>query len=245
MRRLDAISEVMPEGTEQLGKTFNKDSDLPGFDNPPALEFVNLVETHEYQDNGATVIDDANDHPDLAPYSPKLFGPRKLLVPFVEVMCLCAVHHQPITIASKAGCSRLLRRLLILLRREARKFCILSRNQPRMDGPYFLIRTVMISAAVKIAARLIASGEDATALMMSLHSVVDGTGGTVATTGIPPGVDWSFGILGMEGSCPNGVTNPLSKLIWWRFVKYSAGENIVGVQKTVVQHPPVGGPRHR
>lgn len=99
MRRLDAVSEVMSEGTKQLGKTFNKGSDLPGFDNPPALEFVNLVETHEYQDDGATVIDDANDHPDLAPYSPKLLGPGKLLVPFVEVMCLCAVHHQPTTTA--------------------------------------------------------------------------------------------------------------------------------------------------
>jgi hypothetical protein len=191
---------MVSKGTEQFGKTFNQGSDLPWFDNPPALELVHTVKTHEYQDDGATVIDDADDHSDLAPYSPELFGLEELLVPFVKVMCFCAVHQPITTTVQTEGCSRLLRRLLILLRIEARKFCILSRNQPRMDGPYFLMRTVMISEAVKIAARLIASGEDATALMMSLHSVVDGTGGTVATTGIPPGADWSCGILGMEGS---------------------------------------------
>ena len=65
----------MSKGTEQLGKTFNKGSDLPGFDNPPAFKFVHLVETHEYQDDWTAVIDDADNHPDLAPYSPELFGP--------------------------------------------------------------------------------------------------------------------------------------------------------------------------
>ena len=69
-----------------------------------------------------------------------------------------------------------------------------------MDGPYFLIKMVIMKAAVKVAARLIASEDDATARMMSLHSAVDGTGGTVATTGIPPGADWICGILGIEGS---------------------------------------------
>jgi hypothetical protein len=93
---LDAISEVVSKGTKQLGQAFNQGSDLPWFDNPPALEFVHTVKTHEYQDDGAAVIDDANDHPDLAPYSPELFGLEELLVPFVEVMCFCAVH-QPIT----------------------------------------------------------------------------------------------------------------------------------------------------
>lgn len=89
---------MVSESTEQLGNTFDKGSNLPWFDNPPALEFVHLVETHEYQDDGATVVDDANDHPDLAPNSPELFCSGELLVPFVKVMCFCAIH-QPITTA--------------------------------------------------------------------------------------------------------------------------------------------------
>ncbi len=87
---------MVSESTEQLGNTFDKGSDLPWFDNPPALELVHLVETHEYQDDGAAVIDDADDHPDLPPYSPELFGSYELLVPSVEVLCFCAIH-QPIT----------------------------------------------------------------------------------------------------------------------------------------------------
>lgn len=89
----------MSEGTEQLGKTFNKGSDLPWFDNPPALELVHTVKTHEYQDDGAAVINDANNHPDLAPYSPELFGPKELLIPCIEVLRFSAIHHQPSTTA--------------------------------------------------------------------------------------------------------------------------------------------------
>ena len=214
---------MVSKGTEQFGKAFNQGSNLPWFNNPPALEFVHTIKTHEYQDDGATVVDDANDHPDFAPYSPELFGLKELLVPFVEVMCFCTVHQPITTTVQTEGCSKLLRRLLILLRMEARKFCILSRNQPRMDGPYFLIKKVRINPAAKSAARLIANGEDATALIKSLHS---GTPGTVATTGIAPGADWICGMVGIEGSCPLGVTRPLSRLICLRFVKYSAGENI-------------------
>ena len=191
---------MVSENAEKLGKTLDQSSDLPWLDNPPALELVNFVETHEYQDDRAAVIEDAHNHPDLTPYSPELFCPKELLIPGVEMMCLCAVHHYTVTIACDAGCSKLLRCNLILLRMVARNCCILTRNQPRMDGPYFLMKMVRMKAAVKVAARLIASGDDATARMMSLHSVVDGTGGTVATTGIPPGADWSCGILGMEGS---------------------------------------------
>ena len=161
-------------------------------------------------------------------------------------MRFSAIHHQPITTAQEAGCSRLLRLFLILQRSAARNWCILLRNQPRMCGPYRLIRKVIINPAAKTAARLITNEEDATALMRSLHSVPFVGDPTTATTGIPPGADGIWGICGMEGSCPCGVTSPLRRLICLRFVKYSEGENMDGVQKeTVVQHPPVGGPRHR
>ena len=56
---------------------------------------------------------------------------------------------------------------------------------------------VRINPAANSAARLIARGEDATALMMSLHS---GAAGTVATTGIPAVADSIFGMGGIEGS---------------------------------------------
>jgi len=84
---------VVSEGTKQFWQTFNQGSDLPWFDNPPALEFVHTVKTHEYQDDGAAVIDDANDHPDLAPHCPKLFGFEELWIPGVELMCFSAIHH--------------------------------------------------------------------------------------------------------------------------------------------------------
>ena len=84
---------MVSKSTKEFGKTLDQSSDLPWLDNPPTLKFVNFVETHEYQDDRAAVIEDAHDHSDLTPHSPELFCPEELLIPGVEMMCLCAVHH--------------------------------------------------------------------------------------------------------------------------------------------------------
>lgn len=83
---LQTVCGVMPNSTEKLGQPFHKIGNLPRLDHAPALEFVDTIQAHENQEHGSTVIDDADDHLDLAPHSPELFGSCKVRVTFVEVL---------------------------------------------------------------------------------------------------------------------------------------------------------------
>jgi len=108
------------ERPEELWNTLNQRSNLPRFNNPPALELVHFVETHEYQDDRASVIDDTDDHSELLPDSPELFCSCELWIPGVELVCFSSVHGQAITIAWEGGSKPITLFLRSLLRIAAR-----------------------------------------------------------------------------------------------------------------------------
>ncbi len=63
----------MPDCTEELRQALHKIGNLPRLDDAPTLKFVDPIQAHDDQEHGCAVIDDANDHLDLAPHSPELF----------------------------------------------------------------------------------------------------------------------------------------------------------------------------
>jgi hypothetical protein len=66
---------------------------LPWFNDTPTFEFVNLVKTHEDENDGARVIDDTDDPFDSSVDLPELTRLFKLGIWFVVVMRFTSVWH--------------------------------------------------------------------------------------------------------------------------------------------------------
>lgn len=66
---------------------------MPWFNDAPTFELVNLVKAHEYQDNGARIIDDSDEPFDASVDLPKFTRLFKFWIWFVVVTRFTSVHH--------------------------------------------------------------------------------------------------------------------------------------------------------
>jgi len=81
------------QAVEELWNFFYETGNLPGFYNLQAFEFVDLVKTHQDEQDGAGVIDDAYVPFDRSVGFPELAGPLKVGIWFVVMVCLASVGH--------------------------------------------------------------------------------------------------------------------------------------------------------
>jgi len=82
----------VPQCTEQFGHLLDQRGDLPRLEDSPAPELVDAIKAEQHHQDSTSVINDANDHLDLAVDLPELSNPGVLWVGFVELMRFGSVH---------------------------------------------------------------------------------------------------------------------------------------------------------